>query len=187
MLDIFGFQMDISPLRNISTYISILSLMVSVVVLFVALRTREDSFFFKKMEVFQKSELSPDNFQGSLSVMGFDKKQIEEDGLSIEELLYFNVLLNAVEIQQNHGRIRRMKSIFCMNYSNLQFSRKVEIAAKRDKKTPFFPEGSLMGYMFRTKKFLVAWEKYLDKYWGKHKDATKTAVLIAAHLKNTYQ
>lgn len=152
--------------------------------LFISISTKRDAYYFKKFESFYQMELSKEIFIGSLNAYGFSVDEIEDDGLTINTLMYYNGLLNAIWVGNKvDNRAKRLYRRFPFLYNKVSFEKKVRIVSKMDKKRKLFERSTQTGRIIETNNFRTAWDKYLNKFWSRSSTST-TAVMIEASLAN---
>lgn len=169
---------------GLTIIISIVAVITSIIALLIGFYTKRDAFYLKKYDSFHDLETSKEIFIGRLLAFGFTEEEVKNDGLSVNELMYYCGLLNTIWIGNKiDSRAKRLKYRFPFFYSKISFERKVQIVKKMDKKREFFSNNTQTGLIIKSVKFQKAWNKYLSKFWSRSSRA-KTAVLIEASLSN---
>jgi hypothetical protein len=161
--------------NNLLDIITVLIAATALILTFIFyLREKKEFFKRKNLETFIELESNKDTFTGSLSAFNIKLSELDEDDLSIEQLMYYSGLLNTLWIR-NYYSDKRIKKI-----DKTLDSKGFDIAFQKAKeydniKPILFPEGQT-SRILKSNEFKKAW-KYLEQYWS-HKSLIRLIVVL---------
>lgn len=153
----FAFTLIFNIITAIATIIAI------TLSLFFYKREKKEFYRRKNIEAFISLESNRDTFLGSLQALGIEDPLLNNEKFTLEQLMYYNGLLNTLWVRNNYSdkRFKKIERIL----KREGFIKAIDIATRYNKKKPLIhPEGQTER-IIATDDFRRAWN-YLEKYWS---------------------